>query len=114
MKHRSAMLGTEMRRLLAPALRMCPQECGVVNITEIEISDDLSYVTVLITALKEPELALEFLQGEAVRLRKELGKLETHRTPKVRFKIDRLSEQGNRVEQLIEESLKKDRRDTKQ
>lgn len=105
------MLGTEMRRILAPVLRMCPQECGVVNIVGIDISDDLSFVTVRISALTQSELALTFLQGEAARLRKELGKLETHRTPRVRFAIDRVSEQGNRVEQLIEESLKNIRND---
>lgn len=97
------MLETSARRIIAPVLRECPSACGIVSITEVEVSSDLSYATVYISALTNPEAALDFLEGRRRELQKLLGRLQTHKTPQLRFRIDRRSEQGGRLDALLKE-----------
>ena len=96
------MLASSVRKLIAPVLRECPQECGIVSITDVEISSDLSYVTISVSALRNPEVALAFLETKKRELQHLLGQLQTHKTPKLRFRIDRRSEEGSKLEKLLE------------
>ena len=100
------MLATSIRKLIAPVLRDCPRECGIVSITRIDVSSDLSYVTVYFTALKESQLALKFLMSRERELRKILGQLQTHKTPQLRFRIDKTAEEGSRIDALLEKAFK--------
>ena len=95
------MLATEIREIIAPILRECPQECGIVSITEVEVSADYSYVTLLISALQHPEKALIFLKEQAKELQHRLGKLELRKIPVLRFRIDPRTEKGNRIDELL-------------
>jgi ribosome-binding factor A len=101
MSKRSAMLGSVIREIIAPVLRECPQECGVVTITNVVVSEDYSYVTVSVSALKAPESALEFLEGKTRELQRGLSVLDRKRIPHIRFRLDHASEQGNRIDALL-------------
>ena len=101
MQKRTDMLSSSARKIVAPVLRECPQVCGIVAITEVDVSSDLSYVTVYVSALRKPEEALDFLQGRRRELQKALGGLKTHKTPQLRFRLDRRSEEGSRLDELL-------------
>lgn len=78
----------------------------MVSITRVEVSADLSYVTIYITALMEPAKGLAFLDSRTKDLQRRLGALETHKTPKLRFRIDKTAEEGSRIDALIERASK--------
>ena len=102
MVKRTDMLASSVRAIIAPILRECPRECGVVAITEIDLSSDLSYATVYVSALRKPEIALQFLEERRSELQRRMGGLQTHKTPQVRFRLDRRAEEGSRIEKLLE------------
>jgi len=95
------MLASVVRDIIAPVLRECPSECGMVSITEVEVTDDFSYATVYISALKEPELALKFLEGKLFELTRSLGQLYRKRIPTLRFRLDYRTERGGRIDELL-------------
>jgi ribosome-binding factor A len=97
------MIASEVRRIVAPALRACPPECGVVTITEVEVSEDCSSVTVFLSALQRPDLALGSMEERRAELRHALRALELHRIPELRFSFDPRSAQGQRIEELLGE-----------
>lgn len=95
------MLETSVRKIIAPILRDCPQECGIVTITEVSVSSDLSFATILVSALRKPQAAMAFLESRMKPLQKEMGRLKTHKTPQLRFRLDQSSEKGSRIDQLL-------------
>lgn len=95
------MLASVIREIIAPVLRECPEECGVVSITEVEVSDDFSYATVYVSALMEPDSALKFLEGKQFELSRLLGQLYRKRIPALRFRLDPRTERGNRIDTLL-------------
>lgn len=98
------MLGSIVREVIAPVLRECPPECGIVTITEVQVSKDFRNATVFVSALKEPELALKFLRGQTKRLHTMLGEIRREVLPQLTFKIDHSAEEGERIERLLKES----------
>ena len=58
MTKRAKMLASIVREFIAPVIQYCPEECGIVSITEVIVSDDFSYADVYVSALKEPLLAV--------------------------------------------------------
>ena len=105
------MLASVIREIIAPVLRECPRDCGIVSITGVEVSADYAFVTVSISALKEPERALKFLMREQHRLQRFMGKnVAMRRTPTLRFRIDRSIERGDRLDRLLrgEEEVRPD------
>lgn len=94
-------MASVVRKMIAPVLMECPVECGIVSITEIEVSGDFSYVDVYISALDHPEQALAFLEAKRKELRGMLGSLGKRRVPELRFKIDPRTEQGERIDALL-------------
>ena len=112
MSKRSLMLATEVRSLIAPILRTCPQECGIVSITRVEISDDNSYATLYISALMQPELALKYLDGQKKELQRRFAGTATFKIPVLRFRIDDMLIKASRIDQLLEEASKQLPQDT--
>lgn len=106
MSKRTDMLATEVRSIIAPALKGCPPACGMVSITRVDISDDASYATLYISALREPEVALRFLEGERRELQHQLGKMPRKKIPLLRFRLDRGMEQSARIDELLGEASK--------
>ena len=93
-------------------LRLCPPECGIVAITQVKMSPDQSYATCYVTALKEPEKALEYLQEQRHDLQRRLGRLERARIPLLRFRIDHSDDEGNRIDDLLGKLSKEEAEDT--
>lgn len=105
------MLASLVREIIAPVLRECPRECGMVAITEVQVSSDFSYATILISALMHPESALAFLHRETPRLQRSLSAIARKRIPLLRFRIDPRIERGERLDRALEESDKQSSRD---
>ncbi len=95
------MLASEVRRLLGPALRECPPECGIVSLSEIEVSPDLSYVTAYVTALREPLMALAHLLEHTPELQHRLSALPLQRLPTLRFRLDERGDRASRIDTLL-------------
>ncbi len=112
MSKRTEMLGSVVREIVAPALRACPHACGIVAITRVEISSDQSYATVYVSALRAPEKALEYLEGERRDLQRRLGAMERARIPHLRFRIDTSADEGNRIDELLGKLSKEKPEDT--
>ena len=106
MPRRLPMLATSVRTIISPVLRECPRQCGIVSITRVDVSADLSYVTVYVTSFKESTVALTFLESRQREFQKRLGALETHKTPILRFRIDKTAEEGTRIDQLLDRAAK--------
>jgi len=96
------MLASVIREVIAPVLRECPEKCGVVSITEVEVSKDFSYVTFYVSALTEPDLAISFLESRIFVLQRSLGQLYRKRIPLIRFRKDPRTEQGSRIDELLQ------------
>lgn len=104
--HRTDMLASVIREAIAPALRQAPPQCGIVTIVRVDVSTDSSYATIYISALHEPELALEYLQGERGPLQRRVADAShRYRVPKVRFRIDRAAEEGSRIDALLQAAV---------
>jgi ribosome-binding factor A len=104
MTKRTDMLGSTMRSIIAPILRECPPECGIVSIVGIKVSEDTTYADVTISAFTEPKKALEFLDRKKGQLQKKLGEeMQRYRIPKLRFRLEQGAEGVSRVEKLLEE-----------
>jgi len=95
------MLASAVRDIIAPVIRECPTDCGIVSITRVDVSSDTSYATVYISALKEVEEALKFLESQIPRLRTMLGALNRRKIPIVRFRIDHDSEKSSRLDAIL-------------
>lgn len=95
------MLASVIREVIAPVLRECPSECGVVALTEVEVSNDFSYVTIYVSALSEPDLAISFLESRLSVLQRSMGQLYRKRIPLIRFRKDPRTEQGGRIDELL-------------
>ncbi len=100
------MLATEVRSLIAPILRTCPQECGIVSITRVEISEDNAYATLYISALRESEQALTHLNGQRKDLQRRFAGMPSFKIPLLRFRIDDTVIRGMRIDQLLQEASK--------
>lgn len=95
------MLASVIRDKIAPIVRECPRACGILSITHVEVSSDLSYVTVSVSALQKPKEAMAFLETRTRELQKAVGTLGTHRTPRLRFRLDADGASGDRIDSLL-------------
>lgn len=94
-------LATAIRKIVAPFLRSCPQECGMVSIANVEMSDDLGVATIFLTALSQPDAAVIFFTEQQSRIRSKLSMLALRRVPELRFKIDEGYLNAERMEQVL-------------
>ncbi len=106
MNKRPAMTGSEVRKVVAPALREAPAACGIVTITKVEVSPDCAYATVFISALQESELALAYLKEKRDEFQKGLFRALTRfRVPEIRFRIDTAGQRAERLDRLLSEEI---------
>lgn len=98
------MLASVVREVIAPILRECPQECKMVSITEVQVSEDFSYATVYISALEQEDRALDFLEKKLPELKKQMGTIYRKRIPELRFRIDPLTKRGGKIDSLLAEA----------
>jgi ribosome-binding factor A len=83
---------------------------GMVTLTEVRVSNDLSYAKVYFSVLgAQPQQAQEILEAAAPMLRGPLGRaLGIRHSPELRFVQDELIESGARLSALINKAVKDD------
>lgn len=83
---------------------------GMLTLTEVRMSKDLSYATVYYSVLgADPDQAQEILDSTAGMLRGPLGRvLGIRHSPELRFVRDELIESGARLSALIQQAVRQD------
>jgi ribosome-binding factor A len=83
---------------------------GMVTLTEVRVSKDLSYAKVYFSVLgAQPQQAQEILEAAAPLLRGPLGRaLGIRHSPELRFVQDKLIESGAHLSALITRAVKDD------
>ena len=111
---RTRRIGEQIRRDLAELIRaeLRDPRLTLVSTTSVEVSRDLAYARIYVTALCEPgeraELVAE-LNRAAPLLRRELGRrLRTRTVPKLEFRYDEVVERGARLSALIDAAVAAD------
>lgn len=113
---RSDRLAVQIQRDISRVLdtELTDQIPGLVTITHVKLSDDLSYAKVYYSCLGNDADRVnveEFLLAERKHIRSLVGRnLRIRHIPEIDFKFDPSVEQGARIEQLLEE-IKKERGD---
>ena len=80
---------------------------GFVTVTEVEVTDDLSYARIFISVYgedKEKSETLESLRRASGFIRSQLSKrIRLHHFPELKFLWDNSFEQGEKITRLLEE-----------
>ena len=88
---------------------------GFVTVTDVEVSNDLSFAKVFVTFLgkqERNEAGLRTLDKAKGRIRNYVSKhLDTRKCPELTFLLDESLETGNRIESIINELNKKEDRE---
>lgn len=110
---RNRRVAQQIQRALSDLIRreIRDPRIGMVTITEVRVSSDLSYATIYYSVLNaRPEEAHEVLAGPvAEMLRGPLGRaLSMRHAPELRFVQDELIEGGARLSALINKAVKAD------
>ena len=88
---------------------------GFVTVTDVEVTNDYSFATVLVSFLNTKELSgidrLEEINRVKGFVRSQLARrLSIRKTPDIIFKIDDSIDQGNRIDEIIAK-INKDKND---
>jgi ribosome-binding factor A len=109
---RSRRVAQQIQRALSDLIRreIRDPRLGMVTLTEVRTSPDLSYATIYYSVLNaRPEEAHEVLQSAAEILRGPLGRaLGLRHAPELRFVADELIESGARLSALINQAVRDD------
>ena len=111
---RTRRVGEQLQRELATLVRdeIDDPRLGMVSISAVEVSRDLSHAKVYFSTLGEQQDAdasLEVLQGAAGFLRRLLGqRMVMRHVPQLHFKQDHSLEQGARLSALIDSVVRTD------
>jgi ribosome-binding factor A len=113
---RAHRVGDQIQRELADLLRLHIKDprIGMVTVTAVEVSPDLSHAKVLFTHLAGAEHAadtVKALQHTAGYLRSELSRrLKLYTVPQLHFAYDDSIESGLRMSKLIDDAVAEDRK----
>ena len=109
---RSRRVAQQLQRALSELIRRDVRDprLGLVTLTEVRMSSDLSYATVYYSVLgADPKQAQEILDGAADMLRGPVGRaLGIRHSPELRFVKDELIEGGARLSALITKAVHDD------
>lgn len=109
---RSRRVAQQIQRALSELIRreIRDPRLGMVTLTEVRVSSDLSYATVYYSVLNaKPEEAQAVLESAAEILRGPLGRaLALRHAPELRFVVDELIENGARLSALINQAVQDD------
>lgn len=113
MKIRPNRIAEEIKKELVMLIRdevKDPRVDGLVSITDVEVTNDLSFAKVYISKYGSAEArqeALEGLEGAAKFLRGELSRrLKLRTVPELIFKLDDSLEYGAKIETILNEIKK--------
>src|SRR5580700_1524223 len=112
---RAQRVGDQIQRELADLLRLHVKDprIGMVTVTAVEVTPDLSHAKVFVTHLGGAEQAASVaaLQHTAGYLRSELAhRLDLYSVPQLHFAYDDTIESGLRLSKLIDDALAEDRK----
>jgi ribosome-binding factor A len=113
---RAQRVGDQIQRELADLLRLHVKDprIGMVTVTAVEVSPDLSHAKVFFTHLAGSErasAAVEALQHSAGYLRSELAhRLKLYSVPQLHFAYDDSIESGLKLSRLIDDAIADDRK----
>ena len=108
---RSSRLGDQIQRDLSELIRLEVRDprVGLVTITEVEVSRDLSHAKVYVTALSGAEQAaqsIQALQRAAGFLRSRLAQgIKARTVPELHFVYDESVERGVHLSRLIDQAV---------
>jgi ribosome-binding factor A len=109
---RSRRIAQQIQQTLSELIRreLRDPRLGMVTLTEVRVSKDLSYAKVFFSVLgAQPQQAQEILEAAAPILRGPLGRaLGIRHSPELRFVHDELIESGARLSELIHKAVKDD------
>jgi len=111
---RTARLNEQLKREIAELVRTAVRDprVGLVSVTAVQVSADLSVARVFVRILgnaEERSEGLEGLQAAAPFIRRALGQeLHIRRIPELRFQEDRSMEHAQRIEEILAEVLPED------
>ena len=117
---RTQRLGEQIKRDLALLIQreLKDPRIGMVTVNFVDLSKDLSYADVNVTALVSDDSdekiieSLIILNEASTFLRMELGRaLKVRKVPHLRFHYDNSLKRGARINALIHQALQSDRRD---
>lgn len=114
---RTRRVGEQIQRELAALVRdeINDPRIGMVSISGVEVSRDLSHAKVFFSTMgeaQEADASLQVLQGAAGFLRRLLGqRLVMRHVPQLHFKQDHSLEQGAYLSALIDSAVRADRHD---
>ena len=117
---RTQRLGEQIKRDLALLIQreLKDPRIGMVTVNFVDLSKDLSYADVNVTALVSDDSdekiieSLTILNEASTFLRTELGRaLKVRKVPHLRFHYDDSLKRGARINALIHQALQSDRRD---
>jgi ribosome-binding factor A len=108
---RATRLAEQIQRDLAQLIRLEVKDprVGLVTVTDVEVSRDLSHAKVFVTALAGEQAALESIAAltrASGFLRRRLAQaLKTRTVPELHFVYDESVERGARLSRLIDEAV---------
>jgi ribosome-binding factor A len=109
---RSSRVAHQIQRTLSELIRREVRDprLGMVTLTEVQVSKDLSYAKVFYSVLgAEKAQAQEILNDAADMLRGPVGRaLKLRHSPELRFVADELIESGAKLSALIHKAVKED------
>jgi ribosome-binding factor A len=104
-------LGDLIQREVSDLIRLEVRDprVGMITITSVDVSPDLSHAKLFFTMLEKDKLedTLHGLKRSAGFLRSQLARrLKMYSTPELRFEYDESVERGDRLSRLIDEALR--------
>ena len=104
-------LGDLIQREVSDLIRLELRDprVGMITITSVDVSPDLSHAKLFFTLLEKDKLedTLQGLKRSAGFLRSQLAKrMKMYTTPELRFEYDESVERGDRLSRLIDEALR--------
>ena len=111
---RGQRVAEQIRRDLAELIRLELKDprVGFISLTDVELTPDYAHAKVFFTAMGGSESVPEILEGlrrAAGFLRRELGKrIHIHTLPELHFHYDHSVEEGSRLSQLIDRTVRED------
>ncbi|MGP1569567.1 MAG: 30S ribosome-binding factor RbfA [Eubacteriales bacterium] len=121
--YRKDRLGEEIKKLIGEMLingLKDPRFSGFISVSAVDVTSDLSYATVYVSALfsgseeeiktKKQDVLAAFFSAKGM-IKKEIGrKISLRHIPELIFKLDETMEYSRHMSELIDDAVKKDRR----
>jgi len=111
---RGQRVAEQVRRELAELIRqeLKDPRVSLISLTDVALTPDYAHAKVFFTAISGADSVPEILEGlrrASGFLRRELGKrVRIHTLPELHFHYDRSVEEGSRLSQLIDQTVRED------